>query len=87
MGWAYGTNAQGREIGYGVEATCDKDGCDDQIDRGVDYVCGDMHDGGKYGCGRYFCGDHLLFTDAGQLCEECADRVDEADNDESEVPY
>ena len=73
MGWAYGTNAEGREIGYGVEATCDEKGCKAAIDRGLAYVCGGMHDGGEHGCGGYFCEDHL-FSSArrGQRCGDCA---------------
>lgn len=59
MGWAYGHNAEGREVGYSVAATCDLDGCDEKIDRGLAYVCGGMHDGGEFGCGRYFCPSHL----------------------------
>lgn len=77
MGWAYGTNRHGREIGYGVEATCDQDGCDEKIDRGLGYVCGDMHDGDENCCGGYFCAAHLYMgavLPAGQMCEACADR-------------
>lgn len=74
MGWAYGHNSEGREIGYAVDAECDKKECFKVIDRGLSYVCGDMHDGGDHGCGRYFCTEHLLITEKGQLCEECADR-------------
>lgn len=58
MGWAYcGLDEYGREIGYGIIATCDKKGCDNVIHRGLDYVCGTMH-GGEGGCGMYFCYDH-----------------------------
>lgn len=65
MGWSYGRNHEGREIGYGVEAECDQDGCDTKIDRGLAYVCGGMHDAGfGVGCGRYFCHEnsHLVYT-------------------------
>lgn len=83
MGWAYGTNAEGREVGYGVEATCDQDGCEAEIDRGLAYVCGGMHDGGEHGCGHYFCVGHLYFAlppdERGQLCEACLG--DEEDDD------
>jgi len=59
MGWAYcGTDDYGREIGYGIGATCDQRGCDEVIDRGLGYVCGPMHGGDEGGCGRYFCGEH-----------------------------
>jgi hypothetical protein len=80
MGWAFGVNREGREVGYGVLATCDQDGCNARIDRGLGCVCGGMHDGDEHGCGRYFCGEHLLYTYWGeeeipspQLCAECAD--------------
>lgn len=78
MGWSYGHNAAGREVGYGIEATCDKPGCGASIDRGLAFVCGDMHDGGEHGCGAYFCSSHLLITRKGQLCEDCAQSQGEA---------
>jgi hypothetical protein len=61
MGWAYcGQDDLGRDIGYGVRATCDYPGCTEEIDRGLGYCCGSMHfrmNGD--GCGRYFCDKHL----------------------------
>lgn len=80
MGWGSGTNAQGREIGYLVEATCDLDGCDEKIDRGLAHVCGGMHDGGDHGCGGYFCGEHLFMGPKlpNQMCERCADEHERA---------
>lgn len=85
MGWAYGINTDGREVGYSVEATCDHEGCAAKIDRGLGYVCGSMHDGDEYGCGRYFCGEHLGYWFWGdeeipspQLCEECGARFETA---------
>jgi len=74
MGWGYGINSEGREVGYSIDATCDHKDCSKEIDRGLAYVCGDMHDGGEYGCGKYFCYDHLTVTKLGQLCKECADK-------------
>jgi len=63
MGWAYcGTDYYGREIGYGIDATCDKRRCEEEIDRGLGYICGQMHHGPfdmEPGCGRYYCGKHL----------------------------
>lgn len=60
MGWAFcGTNDEGREIGYGVAATCDFPGCAAEIDRGLGYLCGEMHDPTEWGCGKYFCDKHL----------------------------
>lgn len=74
MGWGYGVNRDGREVGYSVEAICDLDGCNEKIDRGLYGVCGGMHDGGEFGCGKYFCGDHIILGVGlpDQLCEECA---------------
>lgn len=62
MGFAYYVLPDGREAGYGVEATCDAEGCETRIDRGLGYLCGDSPDGwrdeSEPGCGRYFCGAH-----------------------------
>lgn len=62
MGYAYYTLPDGREAGYGVQAECDAEGCTEQIDRGLGYLCGDDPDGWREdsapGCGRYFCGQH-----------------------------
>lgn len=59
MSWMFcGEDKQGRPIGYGVVATCDAPGCAARIDRGIAYVCGEMHDGGEHGCGGYFCYEH-----------------------------
>jgi hypothetical protein len=82
MGWAYcGEDDLGRPIGYGVPAHCDNKwhgirSCFKRIDRGLSYVCGDMHGGGEYGCGRYFCYGHLNLTEWGQLCEACTQRME-----------
>lgn len=80
MGWSIGHDSRwgkyGRDIGYGVPATCDHPGCGKAIDRGLSYVCGGDAYGGEHGCGLHFCGDHLHFEDRGdecpQLCERCA---------------
>jgi hypothetical protein len=59
MGWAFcGTDDSGREIGYGVVATCDSPGCEAVIDRGLGYVCGPMHLSSEWGCAKYFCEKH-----------------------------
>jgi hypothetical protein len=77
MGWANcGTDDLGRPIGYANEATCDQDGCEAQIDRGLAYVCGNMHGGGDLGCGKYFCAPHLIcvetkYGECDQLCQAC----------------
>lgn len=60
MGWSVGYDSSwGRDIGYGVPATCDFPGCGAEIDRGLSFVCGSDPMGGEYGCGLYFCGIHL----------------------------
>jgi hypothetical protein len=40
MGWSYGVNAAGREVGYSVPATCDHAGCETKINRGLGHACG-----------------------------------------------
>jgi hypothetical protein len=77
MGWAYAINAEGREVGYSVPAICDQNFCFKKIDRGLSYVCGGMHDGGDYGCGRYFCDFHRTYVDFDrwEYCWKCADEL------------
>lgn len=85
MGWGYGQNTAGREVGYMVAAECDKAGCITRIDRGLSFVCGGMHDGGEHGCGKYFCGSHLVMSAApDQLCEACADEYEVAHPEDDE---
>lgn len=78
MGWAdCGTDDHGRKIGYAFIAKCDHKGCRHKINRGLSYVCGDMHGGGEVGCGQYFCQEHrqgwIPESDGhlAQVCEEC----------------
>lgn len=78
MGWAIG-ESDGRDIGYGVPATCDYPTCKKKIDRGVSYACGSFrHDGG---CGLYFCEKHLEYAtdeygDSAEFCDRCAYNVE-----------
>lgn len=62
MGYSYYLLPDGREAGYGVDATCDHHDCSTEIDRGLDYLCGLKPDGwrdpSESGCGLYFCMDH-----------------------------
>lgn len=83
MGWSIGTNLHWhRDIGYGVPAICDHPGCGAEIDRGLDYVCGDGPEGGETGCGLHFCTKHRApyrrrVAGLGQwvrLCERCGKR-------------
>jgi hypothetical protein len=71
MSWGYGVLDDGREIGYNVAAKCDAGGCETDIDRGLAYVCGGMHEGGELGCGGYFCYSHLFMGRGAQLCSSC----------------
>lgn len=75
MSWAVGFDATwGRDIGYGVPATCDQPACDEQIDRGLGFVCGREPYGGAKGCGLYFCAKHLFLDSHGTpLCDRCSD--------------
>lgn len=73
MGWAVGTDRDGRDIGYGVPALCDHSACSEQIDRGLSHVCGMINtDGEDRGCGLHFCSNHLRHSvKFGQLCFRC----------------
>lgn len=59
------------EAGYGVETVCEENDCDEQIDRGLAYLCGETPGGDEYGCGGYFCGSHLYAAPEGQHGERC----------------
>lgn len=72
MGWSIGYDDNWkRDIGYGVPAYCDHPDCDGTIDRGLAYVCGTEPLGGEFGCGLYFCYEHLFIGEGPQLCERC----------------
>ncbi|MBP2232550.1 hypothetical protein J2847_005879 [Azospirillum agricola] len=88
MGWGYGTNSEGREVGYTVEATCDFPGCEAKIDRGLGYACGGMHDrsddpGDGPRCGGYFCAEHRYTHTRGPDGDACRAN-DDAEEDEAE---
>lgn len=90
MGYAIGTGSGGRDIGYGVPATCDHPDCDEKIDRGMSYACGEFVS--DFGCGLYFCFKHLSYVtvpngdertgldrpldneECSNLCERCEKR-------------
>lgn len=70
MSWAVGFDSMWqRDIGYGVPAFCDHPDCDEEIDRGLGYVCGAEPYGGEKGCGLFFCGRHQFGWQ--QQCERC----------------
>ena len=76
MGWSIGYDINWkRDIGYGVPATCDHPGCGAEIDRGLAYVCGGEPYGGEFGCGLFFCGNHLWHAgkkrEHKQICHKC----------------
>jgi hypothetical protein len=67
MGWAIGYDTTwNRDVGYGVPAWCDHPKCNEKIDRGLAYVCGNQPYGGETGCGLYFCGQHLRMGRCGE---------------------
>jgi len=70
MGWAVGFDTRwNRDIGYGIPAVCDHPDCNEEIDRGLAYVCAEQQPyGGENGCGLYFCEKHR--NDLHQ-CERC----------------
>lgn len=62
-----------RWAGYGIPAVCDQPGCNNAIDRGLSYRCGEMSD---EGCGLSFCANHLWVargTNQVQMCQRCCD--------------
>ena len=68
MGWAVGYDEHWkRDIGYGVPSICDYPNCNEEIDRGLGYVCGGDPYGGDDGCGLFFCDKHGGM----RLCERC----------------
>lgn len=75
MSWAVGYDSHWRrDIGYGVPALCDHEGCTEPIDRGLSYICGGEPYGGEEGCGLYFCSRHLfLMRGFPQRCERCCE--------------
>jgi hypothetical protein len=68
-------NGQTMQAGYSVETVCEKDGCKEEIDRGLAYLCGKTPGGDEHGCGGYFCGQHLTYVNQ---CERCADAATKA---------
>jgi hypothetical protein len=78
------TRADGIEIeaGYDVTATCEEDGCTEQIDRGLDNLCGSEPGTPDDGCGKYFCSRHLGYRDwdtdepQPQSCRACFEQRD-----------
>lgn len=86
MSWSHcGEDSQGRAIGYAHQAKCDHPDCNNDIDRGLSYACGDMHGATEIGCEKYFCEDHRSNTveDHGDfvcVCDECSALLVESGN-------
>lgn len=90
MGWSIGYDENWkRDIGYGVPAECDHPRCNEQIDRGLSYLCDDEH-----GCGLYFCEEHLDYherrvangeMESVQLCPKCSRYDKKAYNPKEDV--
>jgi len=78
MGWSSGVNFEGRTVGYGHEGVCEYPDCNEKIDLGLGYCCGELSGVmGERGCGHYFCGEHLLYgIGSGQRCVECYEKID-----------
>lgn len=47
--------------GYGVPTVCEYPDCNEEIDRGMSFACGG-EPFSEYGCDRYFCGKHRIYT-------------------------
>ncbi|MFB6805460.1 hypothetical protein [Streptomyces sp. NPDC056387] len=67
-------NGEKIEAGYDVPTTCEQDGCDEKIDRGLAHLCGTTPGGDEHGCGSYYCGHHHYMSGdetVGDLCGPC----------------
>lgn len=80
MGWSLGYDDNWkRDIGYGVPALCDHPDCNEEIHRGLAYVCAGQEPYGGHGCGLFFCETHRSYSinsgteeDVAIGCERCA---------------
>lgn len=90
MGYAHYDTPLG-PAGYAVEDICHKEGCSEEIDRGLGFLCGNTPgQADEYGCGRWFCGDHLCCSPIeieiiGGLCEACYARWESQHPEEIEA--
>lgn len=89
MGYGYYIY-DGKECGYLVEAVCEAEGCQIEIDRGLAYACGGEPGEDADFCNGYFCLQHLYFTlediaGSGLRCGNCiaSFRARESELDES----
>jgi hypothetical protein len=71
----YFDNKWKRKVGRGIPGYCDYPACGKDVTRDLEHVCGSMPFGGSWGCGLFFCPEHLApGTDDSviALCERCA---------------
>ena len=61
--------------GYGVPAICEHPDCNEEIDRGMPYACGE-EPFSEYGCDRYFCGKHKEMVGYNAFGEKCKHEKD-----------
>ena len=94
MGYAHYTvvrAGQTIEAGYAVDQECDENGCTEQINCGLDNLCGENPGDNESGCGKYFCSRHLYlgqeFFDSEeptpQLCKACSNGTKPHDDADS----
>jgi hypothetical protein len=80
-------NGEKIAAGYAVKTVCEEDGCEEQIDRGLAYVCGNEPGGDEYGCGGYYCARHLYLGSGAPvsegLCKRCDKRWEEQEERET----
>lgn len=60
MGYQVYRIGNGRWGGYGVPAYCEHPDCNEEIDRGMAFACGEEPFMTELGCDRYFCSKHRL---------------------------
>lgn len=73
MGWSLGVDSTwDRDIGYGVPAYCDHPDCNEEIDRGLYYVCHSQQAYGGDGCGLYFCDNHNFYPEDDEIEGPCS---------------
>jgi hypothetical protein len=79
-------NGEKIEAGYAVATVCEEAGCTEGIDRGLAHLCGAQPGGDEYGCGGYYCGQHLYdgIGPAEGLCSSCSKRRQEQDETEKQ---
>lgn len=86
MGFGVGFDKETRRfIGYLVPAYCDHPDCNEEIDRGMAYMCPESDDGD--GCGLFFCDKHRQYAgEKGFVCERCAQNLEPFDPKPVEHP-